>query len=190
METILNQKLVKYLENHQITHDRQYGFRPKRSVSDLLTFLSHKLNSVLHKSGEACLVALDISKAFDRVWHDALLAKCHAIGLGNFFCKWIKNFLSNRSIKVFVDGFASDLYHINSGVAQGSVLSATLFIIFINDLLSITSNPIYSYADDSSLVASYEFSKKSLSTLQSVTSSRTLMINSLMKNSKKLKTGD
>jgi archaellum component FlaG (FlaF/FlaG flagellin family) len=144
-----------------------------------MTYITHKLNSTLHRQGEACMVALDISKAFDRVWHAALISKCRAIGLSNTFTNWIENFLSNRLIQVLVDGYTSDSYKINAGVPQGSVLSPTLFIIFINDLLSITSNPIHSYADDSTLVASYDFDKKAHATTQSVASSRNNLMSSI-----------
>jgi len=92
METILNRKLMKYLESKNLLNDRQYGFRPHRSTGDLLTYISQKLNSTLHGSGEACIVALDISKAFDRVWHPALISKCRSFGLGEYFSKWIQTF--------------------------------------------------------------------------------------------------
>jgi len=176
MEIIINQKLMKYLESNMLINDKQYGFRSKRSTGDLLTYLTLKLISVLHKGREAVSVSLDISKAFDRVWHTALLSKCRSIGLDNKRNKlliWIENFLSNRSIKVLVDGFFSELYSIAAGVPQGSVLSPILFIIFINDLLSLTSNPIHSYADDSTLVSSYNFRKKALATTQATALRRT-----------------
>jgi len=118
------------------------------------------------------VVALDISKAFDRVWHPALISKCRSYGLGSFFCNWLKNFLTDRSIQVLVDGFTSKIFKINAGVPQGCVLSPTLFIIFINDLLTSTINPIHSYADDSTLVANYKFSKKILASSNSVSLNR------------------
>jgi len=114
-----------------------------------------------------------------RVWHKALIPKYHAIGLGRKFSNWIENFFSNRSIQVLVDGYSSNIHNINAGVPQGSVLSPTLFIIFINDLLFSTINPIHSYADDSTLVASYDFGKKSLATPQSVASNRANILASI-----------
>jgi len=132
------------------------------------------------------LVALDISKAFDRVWHKALLSKCHSIGLGEKFCLWIENFLLNRSIQVLVDGYTSDLFLINSGVPQGCVLSTTLFIIFINDLLSLTRNSIHSYADDSTLTYSYGFDKLSQVSSQAVSSYRADMISSINNDLQKI----
>ena len=63
----------------------------------------------------------------------------------------MSSFLSNRSISAVVDGATSSSFSVNSGVPQGSVLSPTLFLLFINDLLTCTSNSIHSYSDDSTL---------------------------------------
>nr|CAH7765641.1 unnamed protein product [Callosobruchus chinensis] len=63
------------------------------------------------------------------------------------------DFLSGRKITVLVDGFFSSFHNINAGVPQGSVLAPTLFLLHINDLLSSITNPIHSFADDSTLHA-------------------------------------
>ena len=103
------------------------------------------------------VVALDIPKAFDRVWHKALLAKLPAYGFTPSFCKLISNFLSNRFISVVVDGATSASFPVSSGVPQGSVLSPTLFLLFINDLLHATASDVHSFADDSNLHKSSSF---------------------------------
>ena len=54
-----------------------------------------------------------------------------------------------------MNGTFSDLFTINAGVPQGSMLSSTLFLIYINDLLEITDSPVYSFADDSKLVSAF-----------------------------------
>ena len=97
------------------------------------------------------MVALDISKAFDRVWHASLLSKLPSFGFPPSLCLLMSSFLSNRSLSAVVDGATSSYFPINSGVPQGSVLSPTLFLLFINDLLCCTTNSIHSYADDSTL---------------------------------------
>ena len=73
------------------------------------------------------------------------------------FIRWLSNFLCNRSIRVVIDGINSNLYPVNFRVPQGSVISPTLFLLFLNDHLCLTTNPIYSFADDSSLCHSYSY---------------------------------
>nr|CAI5832401.1 unnamed protein product [Callosobruchus analis] len=119
-----------YLDNN--IHDRQYGFRKHRSTGDLLAYVTRGLNRAIENHGESHVVALDISKAFDRVWHLGLLAKLAA----------------------YVEACSSDAFSINAGIPQGSVLSPTLFVLDINELLETTSNPFF--ADDSPLISSME----------------------------------
>ena len=156
-ETLLNSHFIKHLESNNLLSDHQYGFRKARSTGDLLSYLTHVWSSSLKNFGESFVVALDISKAFDRVWHKALLAKLPAYGFTPSFCKLISNFLSNRFISVVVDGATSASFPVSSGVPQGSVLSPTLFLLFINDLLHATASDVHSFADDSNLHKSSSF---------------------------------
>ncbi len=115
-----------------------------RSSGDLLAFLTDSWSSFLNRSGETFAVALDISKAFDRVWHKALLSKLPSNGFYPGLCSFLSSFLSGRSIAALVNGQCSISKHSNSGVPKGSVLSPTLSLLFINDLLSLTNCPIHS----------------------------------------------
>ena len=153
----LNSHFIKHLESNNLLSDHQYGFRKARSTGDLLSYLTHVWSSSLKNFGESFVVALDISKAFDRVWHKALLAKLPAYGFTPSFCKLISSFLSNRFISVVVDGATSASFLVSSGVPQGSVLSPTLFLLFINDLLHATVSDVHSFADDSNLHKSSSF---------------------------------
>ncbi|CAF4943736.1 unnamed protein product [Pieris macdunnoughi] len=147
MESIVNCQLLRYLEGHQLISDYQYGFRRGRSAGDLLVYLTHRWAEAIESKGEALAVSLDISKAFDRVWHRALLSKLPAYGLTEKLRNWISSFLADRSIKVVIDGACSDLKPVNAGVPQGCVLSPTLFLLHINDMLKLSN--IHCYADDS-----------------------------------------
>ena len=126
-------------------------------MGDLLSYLTHLWSSLLRNFGESYVVALDISKAFDRVWHKALLAKLPSYGFTPPLCNLISSFLSDRFISVVVDGATSSTFRVSSGVPQGSVLSPTLFLFFINDLLGSPSALIHAFADDSTLHSSSAF---------------------------------
>ena len=79
-------------------------------------------------------MALDISKAFDRVWHAGLLHKLKFYGILGQIFGLISPFISNRWLRVVLDGKSSEEYPGNAGVPQGSIFSPTLFPLYINDL--------------------------------------------------------
>ena len=154
-ERILNEQIWKHLEAHNLFSDVQFGFRHQRSSADLLAHLTEHISNVLDKQGEARSVALDISKAFDRVWHAGLLHKLSSYGIQDKFLSLISSFLSNRSMSVVVNGCRSQPSSVNAGVPQGSILGPTLFLLYINDLPENVLSKIVLYADDATLFDSY-----------------------------------
>ena len=119
----------------------------------ILLMSGHPLLGTLENHSSSLLISL----RHLTVWHKALLAKLPAYGFTSFFCKLISNFLSNRFISVVVDGATSASFLVSSGVPQGSVLSPTLFLLFINDLLHANASDVHSFADDSNLHKSSSF---------------------------------
>ena len=89
--------------------------------------------------------------------HHKLALRLPAYGFTPPFCKLISSFLSNRFISVVVDGATSASFLVSSVVPQGSVLSPTLFLLFINDLLHANASDVHSFADDSNLHKSSSF---------------------------------
>ena len=81
METIITKQLLAFLEANNILSDHQYGFRQARSTGNLLVYAVHAWSFALESYGESRVISLDISKAFDRVWHKSLLAKLPIFGL-------------------------------------------------------------------------------------------------------------
>ena len=131
--------------------DFQYGFRSFRSIADLLTVVSDRIARAFNRSGATRAVALDISKAFDRVWHAGLLHKLKSYGISGQIFGLISSFLSNRQLRVVLDGKSSQEYPVNAGVPQGSILGPTLFLLYINDLPDNVICNIAIYADDTTL---------------------------------------
>ena len=96
-------------------------------------------------------VALDMSKAFNRVWHAGLLHKLKSYRISGQIFGLISSFLSNRQLRVVLDGKSSQEYPVNARVPQGSILGPTLFLLYINDLPDDVICNIAIYADDTTL---------------------------------------
>ena len=100
-------------------------------------------------------VAVDISKAFDTIPRYGLIAKLMDTAIHPNYVKWLGNFLSGRHASVEYRGMKSRIRHLSHGVPQGSVLSPSLFNLFMHDL-PVPSSPstcIASYADDLTVIS-------------------------------------
>ena len=96
-------------------------------------------------------MALGLSKAFGRVWNVGLLHKFKSYGFSGQIFGLISSFLSNRRLRVFLNGRSSQEYPVNAGVPQGSIQGPTLFLLYINDLPDNVLCYIVIYADDTTL---------------------------------------
>ena len=96
-------------------------------------------------------VVLDISQAFDRVWHAGLLQKRKSYGISGQIFDLISSILSNRWLQVVLYGKSSQEYPINVGVPQGCVRGPTLLLLYINDLRNDNICDITIYVDDTTL---------------------------------------
>ena len=113
--------------------------------------MSDRIARAFNRSVATRAVALDISKAFDRVWHAGLLQKLKSYGISGQIFGLISSFLSNRRLRVVLDGKSSQEYPVNAGVPQGSILGPTLFLLYINDLPDDVICNVAIYADDATL---------------------------------------
>ena len=150
-EKLVNNRIVDQLEKCGPFFDFQCGFRSSRSTADLLTVVSGRIARAFKRSGATQAVALDISKAFERVWHAGLLHKLKSYGISGQIFGHISSFLSNRRLRVVLDGKSSQEYPVNAGVPQGSILGPTLFLLYINGLPDDVICNIAMYADDTTL---------------------------------------
>ena len=106
-------------------------------------------------------VFLDISKAFDKVWHDGLIFKLQTYGIDGKLLKLLKSYLKDRQQRVLLNGQTSSWKNVLAGVPQGSVLGPLLFLIYINDLPDGLTSICKIFADDTSLFSKAINKKKS-----------------------------
>ena len=133
--------------------DLQYGFWSSRSTADLLTVVSDRIARV---SLATRAVALDISKAFNRVWHGGLLHRLNSYGISGQIFGLISSFLSYKWLRVVLNGKSSQVYPVKAGVRQGSIFGPTLFLLYINDLPDDVICNVAIYADDTILYSNCE----------------------------------
>ena len=150
LERVINERLLWHLETGNILVPEQAGFRRFRSTEDQATYLAQEVEDAFQE--KKCLLAawIDLQKAFDKVWKDGLLVKLQRSGVANNMLQWIKGYLYNRRARVTVNGQTGKKVLLRHGVPQGGVLSPTLFLIFINDLVESLPKGVNAalYADD------------------------------------------
>ena len=95
-EKLVNNRIVDHLEKCGLFSDFQYGFRSSQSTADLLTVVSNRTANTSNTSGATQAVAIDISKAFDRVSHAGLLHKLKSYGISRQIFGLNSSFLGNR----------------------------------------------------------------------------------------------
>ena len=139
-----------FVENELISK-HQSGFRPGDSTINQLLAITDEIFQSFENNAETRAAFLDISKAFDKVWHEGLLFKLKRSGITGNLHSLICDFLSDRSQRVVLNGMESTWLPIESGVPQGSVLGPLLFLVYINDLTDNISSNMRLFADDSSL---------------------------------------
>lgn len=133
--TIINTRINLYLDNENILIKEQAGFRKKYRTTDQIFIIKKIIDQALNvKNGRLYGCFVDFQKAFDNVWHDALLTKLFRTGIKGKCYNIIKDMYTNASICAKSEDRYSREVMIKKGVHQGSTLSPTLFNIFINDI--------------------------------------------------------
>ena len=155
LEKVVSNRLIIFLEDHNILSDNQFGFRKGHSTIHPLMLFMNNLTSALNKKQFSIAIFCDLRKAFDTVNHCILLDKLKNLGVRGVELLWFKNYLSDRMQFVSIDDVNSTLMEIILGVPQGSILGPLLFLIYINDLPKCSTLLSQLFADDTTQSASH-----------------------------------
>ena len=150
-EKLVNNRIVDHLEKCCLFCISQCGVRSAWWIADLLAVVSDRIARAFNKSRSTWAVAIDTSKAFNRVWPVGLLPKLKFYGISSQIFGLISSFLSDRWLWVVLDRKSSQEYPVNAGVPQSSIVGPTLFLLYINELPDDFICSIAIDADDTTL---------------------------------------
>ena len=150
-ERLIYNSLFEFFIANELISFNQSGFKPGDSCINQLLFITHEIYKYFDDGYEVRGVLLDISKAFDKVWHNGLIYKLKQNGVSGNLLNLIIDFLDARKQRGILNGQYSSWASVKAGVPQGSILGPLSFLIFINDLSdNLVSNPKL-FADDTSI---------------------------------------
>lgn len=140
------------IDSKGLIPDHQFGFRQKHSTIEQVHRLVKRINVAFERKKYCSAAFLDISQAFDRVWHEGLLYKLKMCLPFNLFLL-IRSYLEDRRFYVSHGTAQTRLYQILAGEPQGSVLGPILYLLFTSDLLLDKAVTTGTFADDTAVLA-------------------------------------
>ena len=153
-ERLLHKQIETFMSNKLKLSNKLSGFLKNYNTQYCLTYMLEKWKNTLDKGEHVGAVFMDLSKAFDTINHDLLIAKLEAYGFSNNALLFMLSYLQNRSQKVSINSSFSTWEEIIAGIPQGSILGSLLFNIFLNDIFYFENRSFLSnYADGNVLYA-------------------------------------
>lgn len=160
-EKAFHVRIASFLNKYEIIKPQQFGFQKGKSTTLAAFTLLNKILGFMNVSMPVSAIFFDMSRAFDFVCHETLLAKCERYGIRGVVNDWLRDYLKSRSQFVEVTNtntnntvtvYRSSIQVNGVGVPQGSILGPLLFILYINDLPNVIDFDCTLFADDLSVV--------------------------------------
>ena len=140
-----------FLLQNNLVSPNQSRFKSGDYCINQLLSITHETFQSFDEGFEVRSVFLDISKAFDKVWHKGLIFKLSQNCISSNLLDFLSDFLSDRKQRVVLNGQKFTWENVNTGAPQGSILGLLLFLIYINDLSGNLSSKVKLFANDKSL---------------------------------------
>ena len=156
LERLVYNALYDHCLQNKLLSPKNSGFKKGDGAINQMICMTDKIYKALDNGKNVAMVFLDISKAFDRVWHRGLLYKLQTFGVGGPLYRWFEDYLCDRNQKMVLNGQESLMMSTNAGVPQGSILGPLLFLIFINDIEQFIKSDMFIFADDTTLAKVYD----------------------------------
>ena len=147
-ERMVNFRLYWWLEKNKILNHTQAGFRRGCRTEDQLFRMTQTIIDGFQDKKDTTAIFIDLKQAYDKVWRKGLLMKMQKVGVDGKMLDWIQAFLTNRTIQTRFEDALSSKLTLEEGLPQGSALSCTLFLIFLNDLPPLLKVSKALFADD------------------------------------------
>ncbi|CAF1298061.1 unnamed protein product, partial [Didymodactylos carnosus] len=158
-EKIMYTYLQKWMIEKKVIPTSQSGFQPGVRLQTRVLSLYEAARASIASNRPGLILFVDFASAFDKVWHKALLVKLSRYDIPGQYWLWIRNWLSERSAYISFCGLQSDLFDIEWGLPQGSVLSPLIYLPYVADLNDIKEPARKNnwFADDWSLFIEVPF---------------------------------
>ena len=156
LEKIIFDKVYSSLNSNNLISKRQSGFRPNDSTIYQLISITSSIYKSFENYDETRAIFIDVSKVFDKVWHEGVIHKLKCNGITSNLLTFFDNYLKDKHQRVVLNGTETEWMKVNAGVPQGSVLGPLLFLVYINDLSDNIKLEMRLFVDDSFLFTKVE----------------------------------